>query len=123
MKKKTRFPGKIAADAVLHFFKKPATIAYPHGELNLPAGYRGKLIFDAADCVGCNLCVRDCPSKAIRLINTGTKEDKKFEMILDLDQCIFCGQCVDSCNKKCLAMTQDIELGSLNKEDLEEIRI
>ena len=123
MRNKKQIPGKIAINAIRHFFKKPATIAYPQAKLQLAPGYRGKLKFDADKCIGCGLCVKDCPTMAIKIINTGTKEEKKFEMIIDLDHCIFCGQCTDSCAKKCLTMTHDIELGSLNKESLEGIRL
>lgn len=115
---KRRRPGAIAGNALAHFLKKPATIAYPAGGLQIDAKYRGKLTYDAADCIGCNLCSRDCPANAITVKNVGTKEDKKFELTLNLAHCIFCGQCVDSCPKSCLKMSPDIELGSLSKEEL-----
>ena len=85
--------------------KKPGVIA----------GYAMK--YDAGDCIGCNLCVRDCPTGAIKIINVGTKEDKKFECHLDLGHCIFCAQCVDSCRKGCLAFTQDIELAVMDRDE------
>ena len=84
MKKK---PGVIAGYAMKHLFKKPATISYPYDKLKIEPNYRGKLKYDADDCIGCNLCVRDCPTGAIKIINVGTKEDKKFECHLDLGHC------------------------------------
>ena len=111
-------PGKITGLAIKQIFKRPATIKYPKGKLEIDKNYRGKLIYNSADCIGCNLCVRDCPANAIKVSNIGTKEDKKFEMELDIAHCIFCGQCVESCPKGCLALTNNIELAKLDKKDL-----
>ncbi|MDO4581044.1 MAG: 4Fe-4S dicluster domain-containing protein [Bacillota bacterium] len=113
-----KYPGKITGFALKHLLKKPATIAYPAGGLVIDKKYRGKIAYDADDCIGCNLCVRDCPAGAIKIVNVGTKEDKKFECYLNVGHCIFCAQCVDSCRKGCLSFTPDIELAVLNKEDL-----
>lgn len=111
-------PGKITGFALKHMMKKPATIAYPKGGLKIDQHYRGKLKYEPVTCIGCNLCMRDCPTGAIKIVNAGTKEDKKFECYLDLGKCIFCAQCVDSCRKGCLAMTPDIELTTLDKKQL-----
>jgi len=111
-------PGKILNMAVNQFFKKPATIAYPKGKMQVVKNYRGKLWFDSATCINCSICVRNCPSKAITIINEGTKEDRKMRAILDVGHCIFCCQCVDTCPKKSLSFSQNIDLANLTKEDL-----
>ncbi|MCL1817145.1 MAG: 4Fe-4S binding protein [Clostridiales bacterium] len=118
-----RMPGKIAGNALQHLLKKPATIAYPKGELIIDANYRGKLVFDSADCIGCKLCVRDCPANAITIENVGTKENKQFVCRLNMAHCIFCGQCSESCNKSCITLTPRIELSSMDKIELENMRI
>lgn len=115
---KRRGPGKIIRMTVGQIFKKPATIAYPKGKMDIVDRYRGKLLFDPANCIGCNLCVRNCPANAITILNDGTKEDRKMRAVLNVGHCIFCCQCVDSCVKKCLTYSQNIDLSSLNKEDL-----
>ena len=111
-------PGKVAGFALKHLLKKPATIAYPKGELEIDPHYRGRLTYNGEDCIGCQLCVRDCPASAIQIINVGTKEDKKFECQLNLGHCIFCGQCVDSCRKGCLAMSTNVELANFSRDAL-----
>ena len=111
-------PGKIMGFAVAHFFKKPATTTYPKTKLDIDKRYRGKLTYDPANCIGCNLCVRDCPANALKITNIGTKEDKVFECELNLAHCIFCAQCVDSCPKHCLEMSTNIELAGFNRDDL-----
>jgi formate hydrogenlyase subunit 6/NADH:ubiquinone oxidoreductase subunit I len=111
-------PGKITSKAVKNFFRKPVTISYPKGKMEIVANYRGKLTYDPANCTGCGLCMRYCPSSAIKVINAGTKEEKNMQASLDVSQCIFCCQCVDSCPKNCLSFTQNIDLSSLNKDEL-----
>lgn len=113
-----KIPGAVVGYAIRQFFKKPATIKYPQEGLVIDRNYRGKLKYDPDDCIGCNLCVRDCPTGAIKITNVGTKEDKVFECDLDLGHCIFCAQCVDSCRKGCLNFTPNIELATLNKDEM-----
>lgn len=49
------------------------------------------ITFDITDkCVGCTLCAKACPAKAI----TGTV---KNQHVIDQDKCIKCGQCVLKC--------------------------
>jgi formate hydrogenlyase subunit 6/NADH:ubiquinone oxidoreductase subunit I len=103
--------GKMVPLALSSAFSKPATVLYPFEKLTLPENFRGKIIGNADKCIGCKLCMRDCPSDAIHIIKTG---DKRFDIEIDLDRCIYCGQCVDSCNKDALALSSDFELAQLD---------
>jgi len=114
-------PGKITGYAMNHLFKKPATIAYPYGKLELEKNYRGRIEYHAESCIGCKLCERDCPASAIKIVNVGTKEEKVFELHLDYGHCIFCAQCVDSCRKGCLTFSQNIELAGLDKDQMKVV--
>ena len=113
--------GKIAGFSLKHLFKKPATISYPKGKLNLPDQYRGKVIYNNAHCVGCHLCCRDCPTGAIEILTEVNGQDKYFRCKLNYAHCIVCGQCIESCKKGCLTMTTNIELGNTVKSKLTEI--
>ncbi len=96
-------------------FKKPATNLYPAEKLDMPKKFRGKLIFDPAKCIGCKLCMRDCPTNAIVINKTA---DNKFEAYFDLAKCIYCAQCADVCPKKALEPTPDVELAQFSREKL-----
>jgi formate hydrogenlyase subunit 6/NADH:ubiquinone oxidoreductase subunit I len=108
-------PGMMLTEAFGQFWKRPATISYPAQKVEMPDKFRGRIIFHARRCVGCKLCVRDCPSEAIAINKIG---EKSFEAIIDMNRCVFCAQCVDSCNKDALECSKDYELASLDKASL-----
>jgi formate hydrogenlyase subunit 6/NADH:ubiquinone oxidoreductase subunit I len=108
-------PGMMLHEVLKEVLKRPATLLYPYEKPAMPPRFRGKLSFRAEKCVGCKLCMKDCPSEAITINKLG---DKLFEAILDLDRCVFCGQCVDSCNVQALEITDEYELASMDKATL-----
>ncbi len=108
-------PGKMVKQVLESLFKKPATSQYPFKKSAMPDRYRGKIIFHPELCIGCKMCVRDCPSGAITINKAG---EKKFEAEFNLAKCIYCAQCVDSCMKKALESTKEFELAVLDKKKL-----
>ncbi len=108
-------PGKIVDFVLRSLFKKPATVNYPFEKMPMPEKFRGKLKFTPEKCIGCLMCVRDCPAKAIKIVKVG---EKKFEAEIDLGKCVYCGQCVDSCPKKALEITPEFELAQISRNKL-----
>lgn len=110
-------PAKMIGELLRSLKKKPATVKYPAEGRAMSKGFRGKLKFYPEKCVGCKLCVRDCPSGAIdiRKIN-----EKEFEAVIDLGRCIYCAQCVDSCMKNALESTEEYEIAQLDNTKLKE---
>ena len=107
--------GKMVPDLFKALFKKPVTIAYPAEAAKVAARFRGGLKFHADNCIGCKLCMRNCPAGAIEIIKVA---DKEFKAVVLMDKCIFCGQCVDSCNKAALESTPEFELAASNRKSL-----
>lgn len=110
-----RFPGSMIPEVLRHLFKKPATENYPFVKTARPDKFRGKLRFFADKCIGCKICMKDCPAKAIEITKIA---DKQFECTMHLDRCIYCAQCVDSCPKKALEATKEFELAQLTRDTL-----
>jgi NADH-quinone oxidoreductase subunit I len=108
-------PGVMVREVLGQFWRKNATIKYPAIKVVMPDKFRGRIVYHAQRCIGCMLCVRDCPSEAISINKIG---EKRFEAIIDLDRCVYCGQCVSSCNKDALESSKDFELASLDKAKL-----
>ncbi len=113
-----KHPGKIFPEVFSNLTKPVATIKYPHEKAKVPENFRGKISFNAKNCIGCKMCMRDCPAKAITIEKVG--EEKVFRARFALDNCIFCAQCVDSCPRKALSSTPEFELAQYDKAKLTE---
>ena len=51
---------------------------------------------DKEKCTGCESCVEECPSEAIKMV-----DDKA---VIDIDACVDCGVCVDACPAEAISM-------------------
>jgi formate hydrogenlyase subunit 6/NADH:ubiquinone oxidoreductase subunit I len=113
MAKKVRFT-PMMKEVVTQVFRKPATQKYPHVRPEVPVGLRGRQVFDIKLCISCGLCARDCPSKAIEMVDVEGKKHPLFH----LDRCIFCYQCIEGCPRNAIKGSDFFELASTNKSDL-----
>jgi len=112
-----RFPGYFIAEALRNLFKKRATILYPYREvekIHLPEGFRGRIEFDREKCIGCQLCSRVCPAKAINIV----EDEKGKRPVFLIYRCIYCGQCAEVCPTKAITLSKVFENIALKKEDL-----
>ena len=89
--------------------RKPATVSYPRGPLELPAAYRGRLVLDIDACRGCGLCARDCPAEALQIERLGRQS---FRIVHYYDRCANCGQCVLSCGRDAIHLEPSFERGA-----------
>ncbi|MCL2359108.1 MAG: 4Fe-4S binding protein [Nitrososphaerota archaeon] len=113
MVKKSRVPA-VFKTVLENVFTKPATKSYPHQKPNLSEKFRGQPVFDFSACIGCGLCSRDCPAKAIEMVLT---EGKKHPQ-LNLSKCVFCYQCAETCPKKAIHISCIYELATTDKSSL-----
>lgn len=110
---KPRIP-RLFKRAAHELVSKPATTKYPSTKPTLANDFRGQPIFDSDLCIGCGLCCKECPSKAIDMVEVDGK--KKPEV--HLGKCIFCYHCVEICPKKAIKHSNQYELATTDKSDL-----
>ena len=110
---KRRLPSLIK-DMGSCIFKSPFTCEYPVVNVEVCEGFRGRHTFDPEKCISCGLCERDCPSKAIELVEESGKRMPEFH----LDRCIFCYQCVESCPREAIKLSENFEMSTTEKKEL-----
>ena len=118
-----RSVGVMFKELMSHLFKKPATVLYPLERLEPPERFRGRLIWDDTKCIRCGMCVRDCPSDVLELVERGdgAVDDKgkpARDLVAIMSRCNFCGQCSWVCPKDALRFERVFELAQGNKNDL-----
>jgi len=105
-----KFPAKYTPDSTTKFMEN-----VQNGKTQIippvppPEGFRGKIQYDKEKCIGCQLCLKVCPSEAIEF----KPEEKKIKIYLA--RCTFCSQCNDICPVNCLSMSKDFLLADTDK--------
>jgi ferredoxin len=110
-----RFPATHAPKSVRAFLARVAEDGHAlTPPVPVPPCFRGKIAYEKDRCIGCQLCVKICPARAIEFL----QEEKKVRIFVA--RCCFCAQCNDVCPVGCLSMTDEFLLSSYDKysEDL-----
>lgn len=124
-------PLKALQEVLNNLFTKNVTHLYPFVGKKVDERYRAKIKFLPENCIGCQLCVRNCPANAIKIVQTNPEVKpalgpdgkpmpvkREFKAFIDLGRCIFCAQCVDSCPKAAVVSTQEYELADFDRKSL-----
>ena len=111
---KTIHSPQMLKKVISYIFLEPATTKYPFVKPKVDDGFRGQPIFDINVCISCGLCSKECPSKAIVMVEVNGKKYPQFS----LDKCIFCYHCADSCPKKAIKNSTFFELATTDKSSL-----
>ncbi|MEB3175352.1 MAG: NAD(P)H-quinone oxidoreductase subunit I [Cyanobacteriota bacterium] len=104
-----------------HMSRRPVTVQYPYEKLIPSERFRGRIHFEFDKCISCEVCVRVCPINLPVVDWEFNKAIKKKELkhySIDFGVCIFCGNCVEYCPTNCLSMTEEYELASYDRHEL-----
>ncbi len=106
--------------------KRTFVVQYPEEQVGYPEAFRGhpvlvQLPSGKPKCVACGLCEFACPTDCISIIPAETEE--AIERIpatfdIDMSRCMFCGLCEEACPEEAIVMSADVELATLNREDM-----
>jgi NAD(P)H-quinone oxidoreductase subunit I len=104
-----------------HMQRRPITVQYPYEKLILGERFRGRIHFEFDKCIACEVCVRVCPINLPVVdweFDKATKKKKLNHYSIDFGVCIFCGNCVEYCPTNCLSMTEEYELSTYDRHEL-----
>lgn len=102
---KKRKRRNLLSSALESFTNSRATVSYPSTPLKLPPEHRGAVMLLAEKCVGCGLCARDCPAKALVLEK---KSRGSYRLVHYPANCAYCGQCEESCVHHAIYHSNDL---------------
>ncbi|MEM6753228.1 MAG: NAD(P)H-quinone oxidoreductase subunit I [Cyanobacteria bacterium P01_C01_bin.38] len=117
----TRYIGQGLAVTFDHMQRRPVTVQYPYEKLIPSERFRGRIHFEFDKCIACEVCVRVCPINLPVVdweFNKASKKKKLNHYSIDFGVCIFCGNCVEYCPTNCLSMTEDYELSTYDRHEL-----
>jgi len=109
-----------------HLGRHAITIQYPEERYQMPERSRGIVVLlsdketGELNCTACELCMRACPTAAIRVESHRDENKKKVldGFTLDNGLCCFCGLCEEACNFSALKMATKYEFSTLTKQEL-----
>ena len=87
-----------------YFFRRKATLNYPHEKGPLSPRFRGELALrryanGEERCIACKLCEAICPAQATTSEaeprEDGSRRTTRYD--IDMTKCIFCGFCQEAC--------------------------
>nr|YP_009549587.1 NADH-plastoquinone oxidoreductase subunit I [Histiopteris incisa]AYW16743.1 NADH-plastoquinone oxidoreductase subunit I [Histiopteris incisa] len=116
-----KYIGQGSAVTSDHLNRSPITVQYPYEKILSSERFRGRIHFEFDKCIACEVRVRVCPINLpivdwILLKDIKKKQLKSYS--IDFGVCIFCGNCVEYCPTNCLSMTEEYELSSYDRHEL-----
>nr|YP_009426915.1 NADH dehydrogenase subunit I [Hymenasplenium unilaterale]ASU95563.1 NADH dehydrogenase subunit I [Hymenasplenium unilaterale] len=116
-----KYIGQGSAVTLDHLSRSPITVKYPYEKLLQSERFRGRIHFEFDKCIACEVCVRVCPINlpvVDWILMRDTKKKRLGSYSIDFGVCIFCGNRVEYCPTNCLSMTEEYELSSYDRHEL-----
>nr|YP_009108547.1 NADH dehydrogenase 18 kDa subunit [Utricularia macrorhiza]CDL78785.1 NADH dehydrogenase 18 kDa subunit [Utricularia macrorhiza] len=117
-----RYIGQGYGIALYHTNRLPVTIQYPYEKLITSERNRGRIHFEFDKCIACGeVCMRVCPIDLPVIdwkLETDIRKKRLLNYSIDFGICIFCGNCVEYCPTNCLSMTEEYELSTYDRHEL-----
>ena len=104
-----------------HMKRRPITVQYPYEKLIPSERFRGRIHFEFDKCISCEVCVRVCPINLPVVdweMNKAIKKKQLKHYSIDFGVCIFCANCVEYCPTNCLSVTEEYELSTFDRHEL-----
>ncbi|MBD2359678.1 NAD(P)H-quinone oxidoreductase subunit I [Anabaena minutissima FACHB-250] len=104
-----------------HMNRRPITVQYPYEKLIPSERFRGRIHFEFDKCISCEVCVRVCPINLPVVdweFDQATKKKKLKHYSIDFGVCIFCGNCVEYCPTNCISFTEEYDLCTYDRHEL-----
>ncbi len=70
------------------------------------------------ECIGCHMCEKYCPTRAIDIKTSGGKEYRVDSYEIDYGRCQLCGLCVDICPTQTLVHTKEFEMAGPKRDEM-----
>jgi len=109
-----------------HLGRHAITIQYPEQRWTMPERSRGIVVLlsdketGELNCTACELCMRACPTAAIKIVAPRGEDKKKHLQVFEVDfgVCCFCGLCEEACNFCAIKLAPKYEFSVLDKNEL-----
>jgi len=110
-----------------HLGRHAITLQYPKERWPMPERSRGVVVLlsdpETGDlnCTACLLCMKACPTAAIRVEREKNPETKRWfptKFVIDNTICCFCGLCEESCNFDAIKLTGKYEFSVYDQSEL-----
>ena len=108
-----------------YFFRRKATLDYPHEKGRLSPRFRGEHALrryanGEERCIACKLCEAICPAQAITIEaeprEDGSRRTTRFD--IDMTKCIYCGFCEEACPVDAIVEGPNFEYATETHEEL-----
>ncbi|KAF6162450.1 hypothetical protein GIB67_017338 [Kingdonia uniflora] len=117
----SRYIGQSFMIILSHTNRLSVKIQYPYEKLITSERLCGRIHFEFDKCIACEVCIRvgliDLPVVDCRL-DIDIPKKRLLNYSIDFRFCIFCGNCVEYCPINSFSLTEEYELSTYDRNEL-----